>query len=334
MKNILPLLFGAALLPLVANAQSYSNVVGYETLDNAVGFNFVGVRLHEPTVVAGSLEAVTATTATDNDVDFTAVLGTSGASGTYILEILDGTGVIQEVTTWTATVLDVADLSGVTAPVNYAIRPVSTVASVLGASNEAGLAAGAGGSGGADQVWLWNGTGFDKYYYDLFAPPDYSGPAWVNLATDTQVDPATIKLVYSDGFVISSASGNDVVVAGEVKPGETELTLTGGFNFVGSVAPVGATMATAFGAANEAGLSTGAGGSGGADQVWLWNGTGFDKFYYDLFAPPDYSGPAWVDVATDTQVDPATIGLDAGYVISAASAKAVTQGVPAYYGSL
>lgn len=335
MKPIIPFaLLGALFAVGAANAQSSTTPVGYETLPVNSGFNFVSPRLHQSVVASGSFETVTATSATDTGVDFTAVLGASGASGTYILEIKDAAGVIQEVSTWSGDTINAADLSGITAPVNYSIRKSSTLASVFGATNAAGLAAGGGGSAGADQIWLWNGTGWSKYYYDNFAPPSFSTPAWVNADTATPVDPATVNLVYADSFAIVSASGNDVTVTGEVKTTQTEVTLASGFNFVGSVAPAGATLSTTFGATNSAGLAAGGGGSAGADQIWLWNGAGWDKYYYDNFAPPSFSSPAWVNASTATPVDPATVSMPSGYAIVATGAKSLTQGVPASYASL
>ena len=337
MKPIIPFaLLGALLAVGAANGAAVTTPVGYETLSIDPGFNFVAPRLHPATTIAGNLDAVTATTAQDTaaGLDFVATLGVSGASGTYLLEILDGSGVIQEVTTWTTDTLDVADLSGVVAPVDYSIRPAATIASMFGAANESGLAAGGGSAAGADQVWLWNGSGWTKYYYDDFAPPTFASGGWVNVDTATAVDPAAITLVYADALAIVSTAGQDVTVSGEVKTGATELSLASGFNFVGSVAPVGATISTAFGVANESGLTAGGGSAAGADQVWIFNGSGWDKFYYDDFAPPTFASGGWVNVDTATAVDSTLVTLPSGYAIVAATPKSLTQGVPGFYDTL
>ena len=322
-----------ALLAGNATAQATSGVVGYETLAIDAGFNFVGVRLHETPLASGELESATATSVTDDDVD----LGALVTSGTYILEIEDGSGIIQEVTAASGTALvTAADLTGLTFPVAYTLRPASTVATVFGAANESGLAAGSFGAAGADIVKLWNGAGFDDYYYDLFAPPGYASAGWVNLGLGTAADPATLDLIYADSFVINSASGNDVVVTGDLKSGATEVNKILGFNFVGSVAPAGATLATAYGVGNTGGLASGSFGAAGADVVWLWNGAGFDKIYHDLFAPPGYASPGWTNLETSGAVDSTTILLDSGssgYVINGVAGNAI-QGVPAFYAGL
>ncbi len=53
---------------------------------------------------------------------------------------------------------------------------------------------------------LWNGAGFDDYYYDLFAPPGFASAGWVNLGTPgtADADPATLDLIYADSFFVSS----------------------------------------------------------------------------------------------------------------------------------
>jgi hypothetical protein len=331
-------LLAAAMACGMAQGQTtaYTTPVGYTTQAINIGFNFLSPTVHDSVVVAGTFEVVTATTAQDTSagINFLTALGTSGASGTYIVEISDANGTIQETTTWTADTVNVASLAGVVAPVNYKIRKADTVASIFGATNQAGLAAGSFGSAGADQVWIFNGTGWNKYYYDLFAPPGFVTPGWVNVDTSSPVDPASINLIYADGFCVNSVSGTDIVISGEVKPTATELTLAAGFNFVGSVVPVGSTIATAFGSANQAGLSAGSFGSAGADQVWVFNGSAWDKYYYDLFAPPGFASAGWVNVNTSLPVDPTLISLPTGYAINAATAKSITQGVPMNYNSL
>jgi len=327
-----------------AMAQATTGVVGYNTWRIDAGFNFVGVTLHETPVASGMLESATMApnTVTDDDVDLGALI----LSGTYILEIEDGSGIIQEITAAGAgtSITTPADLSGLGFPVAYTLRPASTVASVFGPANESGLAAGSFGAAGADVIKLWNGAGFDDYYYDNFAPPGFVSGGWVNLNTATTADATALDLIYADSFVISSASGNDVVVTGDLKSGATEINKITGFNFVGAVAPVGASLATSYGVANTGGLAAGSFGAAGADVIWIWNGGGFDKFYYDNFAPPGFVSGGWVNLDTATAADSTMILLEAtpanpldspasGYVIDGVAGN-VVQGVPAYYAGL
>ena len=67
MKNILPILFGVALLPIAAHATSTSNVVGYATSTLTSGsYNLFGLTLHSP--VEASLTADATQTTADNIV--------------------------------------------------------------------------------------------------------------------------------------------------------------------------------------------------------------------------------------------------------------------------
>ncbi|MBK1833713.1 hypothetical protein [Roseibacillus ishigakijimensis] len=328
-----------------AFGQATSPVVGYETLAIEPGLNFVGLRLHEKPVASGQLESATASTVTDDDV----LLGDLIVSGTYILELEDGSGIIQEVVTGAGNSLDVAaDLTSLSFPVSYTLRPSATLESVFGSevvggNLTSGLAVGGASSAGADQIWLWNGSSFDKYYFDEFAESTgFSSAAWVNLANSgAPVDASAVNLVYADGFVISSASGNDFTVAGDLKAAATELNLQSGLNFVSAVAPVGVeSIEDAFGSSYsngflDSGLAIGGASSAGADQVWVWNGSGFDKYYFDEFAPSTgFASAAWVNLAdTNASVDPSAVNLGSGFVISSGGGNA-TVATPEIYEGL
>ena len=327
-----------ALLAGNATAQATSGVVGYETLDYGVGFTALGLRLHETPLAAGTLETVTVTTAEDADVDLGALI----VSGTYILEIEDGSGIIQEVTSATGSVLNVADLSGVAPGAAYTLRHAASLATVFGAANESGLVAGNGNTGGADLIWAPDGTGgYNKYYYDNFAPPLYTTAGWAIVdaspAGSSAIDGAATDLIYADGIVMNSAAGGTLVVTGDLKTAETELNLIAGFNFVSSMNPAGGTLAVNFGAG--VGLAPGNGNTGGADQIWLPDGAGgYDKYYYDNFAPPLYTTAGWAIVdaspAGSSAVDGSTISLPSGIIVSSIAGGNLVESVPGSYTGL
>lgn len=312
-------------LATLASQGAVTDPVGYTTLDLVSGFNFAGLTLHESVVVSGDIESYGSGTATDTDVDFDTLL-TAGV--TYILEVETATGISETVASWSGDTLNTAtDLSGSLAGgESYSLRPAATLATVFGADGS-GLRQGGGGTTGADQVWIFNGTGYDKYYYDTFSPDSF-GPSWRQTApTSGDIDPTTVTMPYQVGFLIVAPSAGSVTITGEVKVGPTESSLVSGFNFTSSVAPVGATLATAFGA-DGASLRQGGGGTTGADQVWVFNGTGYDKYYYDTFSPDSF-GPSWRQTApTSGDIDPTTVDLPSGYLLVAPSAADVTQGVP------
>lgn len=340
MKTYLPhslILAAIAASGMAFGQTAYTTPVGYTTLANNSGFNFIGVQLQRTAIAAGTLDSATSNSVTDNQLNLGALI-TGGA--TYILEIQDGSGIIQEITTAGpgTSIITAANLTSLTYPVSYQLRPASTLASVFGsAAIGHKLDIGAGGSAGADQVWFWNGSGYTKYYFDEFGGPGFDTETWVNVDTAAVVNGSTVNMIYADGFILTSAAGKDVVVSGEVKKGPTELNLVTGFNFVGAVAPVGATLNTAFGSTaaqvNASNLNIGAGGAGGADQVWIYNGAGFTKLYFDEFGGPGFDTETWVNVDTAALVAASTV-LPAGYIITAATPGDVRSGVPTYYSNL
>ena len=312
----------AAGLASSAFGQATSPVVGYETISINPGFNVVGLRLHEKPVASGTFEAVTTTSAQDEGADFSAISGTE----TFILEIEDGTGVIQEITSASISgdTITVADLTGVANGASYTIRPSATLASVFGLNGET-LTAGFFGPAGADQIQLFNGVSFDSFYYDS------GSAAWQDVTAPfgAAIDPLSVDLVYVDGIVINGAGSSELVVAGDLKADTSEVTLVPGSNFISSVGPVGQTLLTAYGA-DAPGLSQGFFGPAGADQIQIFNGVSFDSFYYDS------GSAAWQDVTAPfgAAVDPSTVTLPSGYVINANAASSVTQGVPAFFAGL
>ncbi len=334
-----------------AQNSAASSPVGYETLTFSSGFTPVGLRLHEAPVASGVITAVDDTSISASGTDFTSVLD---ADTEYVLEIEGDSGVIAVINTWAGS--DITTPSSLVGEVTvntttFTLRPVATLATVFGAANSAGLATGSGSSAGADQVWVPDGSGnFNRYYFDLFAPPAFSDPGWVQTGqeggvADALVDAATINLVYADGVVMNSPAGGEFVVTGSVKLTNTELSVNPGFTFVSSVAPTGANLATAFGSEAvdtpdiTSSIATGSGSSAGADQIWVPDGSGnFNRYYFDLFAPPGFASPSWVqtgqDGAVDAAVNGSTIELPSGFVVNSTAGGNVVQAVPGFYSTL
>lgn len=307
----------------VAAQGAVTKPVGYETLSllpNA--FNYLGLRLHESTVNAGSIDAITATTVTDTGADFSNL--SANPNTFYILEILDGSGIISEfqgsdVSGDTITIPD--DLTGaVSTPVDYAIRPAATLDSVFGPNNEAGLSPGTFSTLGADLIFVPDGAGdFNGYYYDSIG-------GWSTIAL-APVTGAETPLVYSDGVIISASANApaSLVVTGELKTSETQLpALADAFNYFSSVAPT-ATLADLF---DPAELDQGTFSTLGADLIFFPDGSGgFNSYYYDSIG-------GWSTTAL-APVDATTIDATSGVLFSNFGAQAgLTGGVPDGYSSL
>ncbi len=302
---------------------AYTKPSGFVTHTLKAGkFNLIGLTLHEPIAISGSLDTVSGTTLTDNSVDFTSVLT---AGKTYILEIIENpadpsmVGTIQEITSWTATTLTTpqdlgADgLAGETASgandgAKYQLREVRSLHDIFGADNSAGLKASTNISG-ADVIWLVNGSnGFDKYYYSPGGGLGGGTPGWKNVSGDDAGNP---PIVYSDAIFVQSRSAEDInlVITGAVKVSGTALALTTGFNFVSTTFPVGATL-------ENSGLEVDlkkATNIASADVVWIPNGSGgYTKYFYSPGGGLGGGMPGWKDASGS---DVTNVSLTSGIII-------------------
>jgi len=306
MKNLIPIITAAAIAASgSASAQAYSKPSGYETITLSPGFNYVGIRLHPSIVMSGTFETVGASSVTDIGADFSVL--SSNPSKTFVIEINDGSGTLTQVlgSAASGSTINTGDnfnAAGVANGAAYSIRPASTLSSVFGANNSAGLATGFGGIGG-DIIFVPNGAGgFDQYYYDDLES------SWADV-NGNPVDGSAIPLVYVDSMIISSTGTvTSLVVTGAVKTENTATAVAPGFNYLGSVYPAGATLSSTFDSAIPD-LDKGFGGIGG-DIFFIPNGAGgFDQYYYDDLES------SWADV-TGTPINGATVPMGTGVIIS------------------
>ena len=337
-----PLLKIAALLAAFPNygaSQAFeTETIGRELYTIEAGFNYFGVRFHEP-LVASSDFAFFAGDDLILWVGFS-VTDTLQAGTSYLFEVETGgaRGAVIPITSFDATTGIITlndDIAGVFQYNDeFSIRPASTIASIFGADNSAGLHPAFTGTD-AEQVWLPDGSGgFTKYfYYEFFGTGE-----WRNVDTNSAIDPEQVVIYYPDGIIIKGiSSSNTFVIKGFLKKNEVAFALTSGFNYVSSVYPTGSTIASMFGPNNEAGLDPGFGGSGGSDSIWLPNSNGgFDKYHYDLFSPITWQ-PAWTDQSDGSPVDPESISLNgtSGFVIlNSGAAQGIEISAPGFYNSL
>jgi hypothetical protein len=318
MKTYLPysLILAAAASGMAFGAETaYTTPVGYATTSLPVGTTYVGVTLQPSTVAAGLVGTITSTQMTST-VNFGAAMP-GGAAVTYVVEFLNASGVIQEVTGASAsgTTLNLPEnvTSFVAAGDKFAIRPASTVASVFGATNSAGLEVGFGGPTGADLVQIPNAVGgLDQYYFDG------DDSAWFKVASPTPIligNGSTIPIIYPDAIlVVIQAIGKSLVTSGEVKTTQTNHAISAGTNYLGSIYPVGATLKTAFGNASAlASIDPGFGGPTGADLVQIVESGVFSQYYYDG------DDTVWFKVASPTNInvgDGSTVPLPSGFIFA------------------
>lgn len=243
MKTYIPysLLAAFAACGLAFGQTAYTTPVGYTSQALVTGFNNVGLTVHAPTKMAGNLEVVGTGSVEDTTVgvDFTVSLGATGTL--HILEITSGTaiGTVSEISTWTAnTITTVDDLSaaGVVPTDTYRIRKAPTLEEIFGTATTGGPLT-AGTSSTADLVYV--PTGVPNQYTIYFL----SGAGTFRSVTPNALAP-NVPLVYLDGLFINRKAGGtaDLVVTGEVKPEKAGGRMVTGFNYLGTIHPVGSTI--------------------------------------------------------------------------------------------
>lgn len=289
-QNALRLAAGI-LLTSIAGAfadSATTDPVGFITLNvpgptggETSALSFKGLSLTRPVEYQGSAETVGANSLVDNEATWTDNQF-NGANGAYFVEITNGANAgatfdIQATTAGTKTVTLVQNLpAGAAAPLTFKIRKHWTIGSVFGPANESGL--GGGNSSTADQVLVFDGTAYDIYYYQTSG---VGGIGW-RKAGNAVSDASNAVLYSEEGVLVKrrQTGAVNIVLLGAVKTGPTLIPVSAGTNIVSNVYAASLTL-------NSSGLYTGnatTGVSGGtsntADQVLVWNGIGYDVYYY------------------------------------------------------
>lgn len=288
-------LIPALLLPMAAAAQLtvYSDVAGFDTVaitgtgGTESKLTFAATEFLKSAKYLSVASAVNSTTLTDStatwiDDEFNA------GNGSHYLEILSvngsktapGVGVTRSIVDTVAAtktiVLEAALPEGLTVPVEYRIVSHWTLATLFGSTNTAGLLGGSALS--ADQVQLWNGQGYDSYYYQTAG---IGGTGWRKVGhQSTDASNAVIRPEQNVIIKRVGSGGVSLVLSGWVKTGQTSFDIVSGFNFVPN--PYSSPMTLASSGLYKGSATTGiAGGNvASADQVLLWNGASYETFYY------------------------------------------------------
>ncbi|MCP4847867.1 MAG: hypothetical protein GY899_07975 [Verrucomicrobiaceae bacterium] len=262
----------SAVVTVSAQNTAVTKPVGYHT-ETVLGdaFTLLGINVSGPVAAAGDFDA---DSAQDDDVDFTTLL-TAGTP--YTVQNL-ATGAAASVTGFNAntltTTLAVSDGD------TYEIRQDSTVASIFGANNEAGL--GEGDENSADTIWVPQTDGsFIQIYRSTGGL--FGDAGWRQIG-DAQTDQSGQVIAFTSSIFIQRKQADplDIVFVGHVRTSATTYGLLAGqFNFVNRVLPVGITLADTN---IEAAIAAGTWADGDADtadMIWVTNGAGgYDQFYF------------------------------------------------------
>jgi uncharacterized protein (TIGR02597 family) len=177
--------------------------------------------------------------------------------------------------------------NGVSPGAVFKVRKHWTIASVFGVNNSSGLAGGTADT--ADQILVLNQQtkAYDTYYYQTSA----AGTGWRSTASATNDASGTV--LYSDeGIIINrkQQSPVSIVLTGAVKMGQTSVPVLTGTNVIGNVYAANMTLATSGLYTGDAATGLKGGGGSSADRVLVWNGTGYDVFFYQT---AEVGSPGW-----------------------------------------
>lgn len=299
-------------------------VMGFLTLNLQQGTNFMGFALL-PSMELQGLVNISGSDRThifvqgSPQVALTDDQFNPGALPSHAIEIIsDGTGlgftsvIVDTLAAGNEIVLADAVPSGVLDGATIKVWKLWTLAEVFGSDNSAGLTGGTTPET-ADLIQLPNGSGFDEYFYSTGGD---QGTGWRQVGQGS-TDQAAIPLEFTGGIAIYARSAKSVIIVGQVKPGKTMVTLQTGNNFVANLCPVNAAgdnASTEGRTLGNSGLQTGLTSgvaSNQADLVLLWNGQGYDQYYYSSGGP---IGLGWRRIGKGS-TDQANVALPDGAFI-------------------
>lgn len=329
------------LLAVGAAAQTLvtTPVMGFLTLNLQPGTNFMGFALLPSMEIQGLVNISGSDRARiflqgGPQIALTNDQFSAGALPTHAVEIVSaGTGlgftspIVDTLATNNEIVLADTVPAGVADGATIKVWKLWTLAEVFGAANSAGLT-GAETPEQADLIQLPNGSGFDQYFYSTGG---VQGQGWRQVGQGT-ANKANVPLEFNGGFAIRARAAKAVVIVGQVKPGATRVNLQPGNNFVANMCPVnaGGTTPSAEGRTlNNSGLQQalqGGTASPQADLVLLWNGQGYNQFYYSTGG---LTGTGWRQIGAGAADKSATPLPDGAYVIlrrGAATSIQINQG--------
>jgi Bacterial Ig domain/Fibronectin type III domain len=208
----------------------------------------------------------------------------NGANGSHYLEIVSGpwAGTTTDIVGTNAaakTITTDEDLSSVLAGgEQFTIRKHRTIGDVFGRNNEAKLKAGTSVTG-SDEVRLFNPVTqtFLSYYFNT------TGAGWRS-STNSATDAADTELYVDQGVSVCRRATGDItlVVTGAVKCGQTLVPIGANSNLCANMYPAG-TLTLGNCGLYTGNSMTGLAGSSklnSADEVQIWNGSSFRKYFY------------------------------------------------------
>ena len=263
------------------------NTVGFVKVGVAAGAtDSVSAPMTPFAIDSGTITAAGADTLTDAAKDWSAVDVGPGAQGylAYFVEIRDGAGEgryfpILANTTDTLSVETPGDLAALgLVGAAYCIRPFLTVQELFSDANADPVLSGGDSAAGASNILAWNGAGFDTVYFSTFFGENQWRQAGGGPAGEWPIYPDEGLLVINRG-----ASAAEIMSLGEVADNAKASWVPQGLTLAANPFPANVTLDDAELLEADGGPFAGGDSAAAADQVLLWNGAGYDTFYFSTF---------------------------------------------------
>ena len=301
-KAILVVALGLATVGTSVLADVVTDPVGFITLQATTGPNrisFWGLSMTMLPEQKGSATIIS-NSVTDASAAFTANQWNSSTAKPYELEITSGplAGVFSTVagTEAPGTVYTADSITNDSITASYLIRPIWTLRSAFG---DVATANGfQGGTSGpvADNVSVWNPNAVPQTYVTYYYKTNSGGggSGWRS-GGNTGANRGDIPLYIDQGIQIlrRAASGNNVLLVGAVKLGQTSSPIVGNnkLTYAANVYPYAFTL-------NNSGLKTSSsatgvqGGTSGpvADNVSIWNASASPQTYVTYYYKTNSGG--------------------------------------------
>ncbi len=170
----------------------------------------------------------------------------------------------------------------------------------------------------ADSIWIWKNNTYQQYHLSTLDPDTWTAkPCWVN---STTFEEDNLVLNPGDAFWLDRKdSAGDITVIGEViSDAQISIPFEEGKNLFSYPYSVSKNINDIDNSTMTAGTST-----NNADSIWVWNNSGYDKYFLYAFGGPGLDETVWVNAATSQETNfELTIGK--GYWFNAINQTTVT----------
>ncbi len=275
-------------------------------------FSVISFPMHQTPLYVGLVS-----TATNNTITFSGAIPSGLTASPYMVHVESSSNAVATGQTFfiTASTSNGVTVASSAVPVQsllttndrVAIRAAETLGSIFGSTNSTVLLQGGQTAAAADMVYVWNGDGYDSYYYI----PSWG---WVEDGDPNFTVQNNLAFYPDEGVMVGRISTNALPVSYATSVGtvatnaQKALVNAPGTTFISNPLPIPVTLSQ-FGFTNSPSWMEGRS-SGGSDLVYLYQGADWQAYYY-------LSGYGWVEDG-----DP-TFTLQTNTLIPAASAMLV-----------